>query len=150
MEVGLGIAFQDSAPLYLMDGEHQIMISDAINESDRLSSCSKRVRKKLAQEAGVFQVYRFEVASNHDDPGVEAGLEDLRLSYNVGGICLSEPAFRKLQEEIALTPCVPDLRKTNSKNRWLDAEVRILFGHCAHDEWRFPQDRNQEEPPRAG
>ena len=73
MEVGLGIAFQDSAPLYLMDGEHQIMISDAINESDRLSSCSKRVRKKLAQDAGVFQVYRFEVASNHDDPGVEAG-----------------------------------------------------------------------------
>jgi hypothetical protein len=128
MEVGLGIAYQDSAPLYLMDGEHQIMISDAINESDRLSSCSKRVRKKLAQEAGVFQVYRFEVASNHDDPGVEAGLEDLRLSYNVGGICLSEAAFCKLQEEISLTPCVPDLRKTNSKNRWLDAECRFFSG----------------------
>ncbi len=31
MEVGLGIAYQDSAPLYLMDGEHRIMISDAIN-----------------------------------------------------------------------------------------------------------------------
>ena len=30
MEVGLGIAYQDSAPLYLMDGEHRIMISDAM------------------------------------------------------------------------------------------------------------------------
>ena len=33
------------------------MISDAINESDRLSSCNKQVRKKIAPEAGVFQVY---------------------------------------------------------------------------------------------
>src|ERR1700687_151450 len=57
MELGLGIAYQDSAPLYLMDGDHRIMISDAINESDRLSSCSKRFRKKLASDAGVFQVY---------------------------------------------------------------------------------------------
>ena len=51
MELGLGIAYQDSAPLYLMDGDHRIMISDAINESDRLSSCNKRVRKKLAPDA---------------------------------------------------------------------------------------------------
>ena len=51
MEVGLGVAYQDSPPLYLMDGEHRIMISDAINESDRLSSCSKRVRKKIAPDA---------------------------------------------------------------------------------------------------
>jgi hypothetical protein len=29
MEVGLGVAYQDSPPLYLMDGEHRIMISDA-------------------------------------------------------------------------------------------------------------------------
>jgi len=42
MELGLGIAYQDSAPLYLMDGDHRIMMSDAINESDRLSSCNKR------------------------------------------------------------------------------------------------------------
>ena len=43
MELGLGIAFhRDSAPLYLMDGDHRIMISrNAINESDRpLSSCN--------------------------------------------------------------------------------------------------------------
>src|SRR5499427_4944499 len=32
LELGLGITLQESAPLYLMDGEHQIMISEALNE----------------------------------------------------------------------------------------------------------------------
>src|SRR6202049_1841466 len=29
LELGIGITLQESAPLYLMDGEHQIMISEA-------------------------------------------------------------------------------------------------------------------------
>ncbi len=128
MEVGLGIAYQDSPPLYLMDGEHRIMISDAINVSDRLSSCNKRVRKKIAPDAGVFQVYSVQIGGNNavdvatktgtpagrseaaasgtGTPGVEApeiASEEVRLNYNVGGICLSESAFRKLQQEISLT-----------------------------------------------
>jgi hypothetical protein len=101
MEVGLGLAYQDSAPLYLMDGEHRIMISDAINDSDRLSSCNKRVRKKLAPDAGIFQVYSVQIGSNESP---DSGVEELRLNYNVGGICLSEAAFRKMQQEIALVP----------------------------------------------
>jgi hypothetical protein len=125
MEVGLGISYQDSPPLYLMDGEHRITISDAINESDRLSSCSKRVRRKLAAQAGVFQVYRFDAAGNQEGANGEADAEDLRLSYNVGGICLSQAAFHKLQEEIALDPCFTDFRAAaqtkknlNDSNRW--------------------------------
>ena len=47
IELGVGISFQDSAPMYLMDGEQRIMISDALNESDRLSSCNKKVRKSM-------------------------------------------------------------------------------------------------------
>jgi len=39
------------------------MISDAINESDRLSSCNKRVRKRMAPDAGVFQVYSVLIGS---------------------------------------------------------------------------------------
>ncbi len=109
MELGLGIAYQDSAPLYLMDGDHRIMISDAINESDRLSSCSKRVRKKLAPDAGVFQVYSVLIGGGgsnkkNDSASADAGVEEMRLNYNVGGICLSEAAFRKLREEISLSP----------------------------------------------
>jgi hypothetical protein len=109
MELGLGIAYQDSPPLYLMDGDHRIMISDAINESDRLSSCSKRVRKKLAADAGVFQVYSVLIGGGgnnkkHDSASADAGVEEMRLNYNVGGICLSEAAFRKLGQEISLSP----------------------------------------------
>ncbi len=128
IEVGLGISYQDSAPLYLMDGEHRIMISDAINESDRLSSCSKRVRKKLSVDAGVFQVYRFEVGGNSEDTNVEASGEDLRLSYNVGGICLSESAFHKLQQEISLTPWNANLKESGFNGPWTDREGEFFIG----------------------
>ena len=133
MEVGLGIAFHDSPPLYLMDGEHQIMISDAINESDRLSSCSKGVRKKIAEAAGIFQVYRFDVAGNQNGTVADAGREDLRLSYNVGGVCLSEAGFRRLKQEISLTPWAPAFSEAgpggpSSSNPWLDRENKFFVG----------------------
>jgi hypothetical protein len=127
MEIGLGVSFQDSPPLYLMDGEHRIMISDAINESDRLSSCTKRVRKKLAAEAGVFQVFRMELAGS-EDGGPEATGEDLRLSYNVGGICLSEAAFAKLREEISLTPWAANLSNPGFKVPWVDKQSQFFIG----------------------
>jgi hypothetical protein len=120
MELGLGIAYQDSAPLYLMDGEHRIMISDAINESDRLSSCNKRVRKKFAPDAGLFRVFRLQISANADSDGAS---EDIIMNYNVGGICLSEAAFKKLQQEISLAPW-----KTNFKGKWIDDQREFLIG----------------------
>jgi class 3 adenylate cyclase len=127
IEVGLGVAYQNSAPLYLMDGEHRIMISDAINESDRLSSCSKRVRKRLANEAGVFQVYTVQIGADQSAAGGEAG-EDLRLNYNVGGICLSEAAFKKLQHEISLTHWEANLETPGFGGPWVDREGEFLIG----------------------
>jgi class 3 adenylate cyclase len=124
LEVGLGIAYQDSPPLYLTDGEHRIMISDAINESDRLSSCSKRIRKKLATDAGVFQVYSVQIGSNQDGTVAEGG-EDLRLNYNVSGICLSAAAFSKLRLEISLAKWADG---NKFKGPWLDAEGEFLVG----------------------
>jgi hypothetical protein len=133
MEVGLGIAYQDSAPLYLMDGEHRIMISDAINESDRLSSCSKRVRKKLAPDAGVFQVYSVLIGgaannTNNKSGSAETGEEDMRLNYNVGGICLSEAAFQKLQLEISLTPWTANPEKAGFNGPWIDTQGEFFLG----------------------
>ncbi len=133
MELGLGIAYQDSPPLYLMDGEHRIMISDAINESDRLSSCSKRVRKKLAPDAGVFQVYSVQIGGegnkkNNDSASAEAGAEEMRLNYNVGGICLSEAAFRKLRQEISLSPWTPDRSESGFNSPWIDDEREYFVG----------------------
>jgi len=140
MEVGLGIAYQDRAPLYLMDGNHRIMISDAINESDRLSSCSKRLRKRLADEAGVFQVFAVQIGDNQNgvnardnqnggaNGGGEAGGEELRLNYNVGGISLSEAAFSKLQQEISLTPWAPDLKSPGFNSPWVDRAAKFFVG----------------------
>ncbi|MGB9236319.1 MAG: hypothetical protein WCC04_18070 [Terriglobales bacterium] len=127
MEVGLGIAYQNSPPLHLMDGNHRIMISDAINESDRLSSCSKRVRKRLADEAGAFQVYTVQIGGNGDAAGGEAS-EELRLNYNVGGICLSEAAFCKLRQEISLACWSADLRIPGFDGPWLDREGQFFVG----------------------
>jgi hypothetical protein len=132
MEVGLGITYQDSPPLYLMDGEHRIMISDAINVSDRLSSCNKRVRKKVAPDAGIFQVYSVQIGgegnqgSGNEDG--ETGAEEMRLNYNVGGICLSEEAFKKLQQEITLSEWAVDPRNPGFSGPWIDKESDYFVG----------------------
>jgi hypothetical protein len=94
------------------------MISDAINESDRLSSCNKRVRKKLTPDAGLFRVYRLQISADAD-----GGSEEITINYNVGGICLSEPAFKKLQQEISLNPWKPNFR-----GKWVDEQREFLVG----------------------
>jgi hypothetical protein len=102
LELGVGISFQDSAPMYLMDGEQRIMISDALNESDRLSSCSKRVRKTIEGLQSPFHVYSFQTVG---DAEMEEGSDDFILNYNLNGIRMNEGAFRRLQQEISLEPC---------------------------------------------
>ena len=102
LELGVGISYQESAPMYLMDGEQRIMISDALNESDRLSSCSKRVRKTIEGLQSPFHVYTFQTAG---DAEIEEGSDDFTLNYNLNGIRMNEAAFRRLQQEISLEPC---------------------------------------------
>jgi class 3 adenylate cyclase len=104
LELGIGITLQEAAPLYLMDGEHQIMISEALNESDRLSSCNKRARRVMESQAGPFHVYVFQpgdAATAQDRP---PSPDESAISYNLGGIRMNEAAFRKLEQEITLTP----------------------------------------------
>ena len=74
LELGTGISFQDSAPMYLMDGDQQIMISDALNESDRLSSCSKRVRKAIEGVESPFNVYAFQTLNDSEEVAVRTTL----------------------------------------------------------------------------
>jgi hypothetical protein len=97
LELGIGIAYQESSPMYLMDGDTRIMISDALNESDRLSSCS-RIARRILPLGGPFSVYLFQMS------GGEAfnGIDDGPALYNVGGIQLSAAAFARLQQEISL------------------------------------------------
>ena len=115
LELGIGISFQDSPPMYLMDGDRQIMISDALNESDRLSSCNKRVRKMLNAVDTPFNVHAFQTAE------VQESDEDLIVKYNLNGIKMSEAAFARLQQEMSIEACPPGV--TNS---W-DSETSQLY-----------------------
>jgi hypothetical protein len=121
LELGVGITLQESAPLYLMDGEHQIMISEALNESDRLSSCNKRARKLMESQAGPFHVYAFQSG----DPTQAANPEDTVVSFNLGGIRMNEAAFRKLEQEISLVPLTVKLPASISADK---GEYRLFSG----------------------
>ncbi len=93
LEVGIGISYQDSAPMYLMDGNKQIMISKALNESDRLSSCSKGMRRLLEDRELLFNVFSFKAVEDEDTGG---NPDEFLLRYNIGGIHINEAAFQKL------------------------------------------------------
>ncbi|MGZ7074046.1 MAG: hypothetical protein ACXVKL_16520, partial [Candidatus Angelobacter sp.] len=99
LELGIGISYQDSAPMYLMDGNKKIMISKALNESDRLSSCSKGVRRLLEDRELLFNVFSFKAVEDEDTGG---NPDEFLLRYNIGGIHINEAAFQKLRGEISL------------------------------------------------
>ncbi len=120
LELGIGICYQDSAPMYLMDGNQQIMISPALNESDRLSSCSKSARKLFSGIDSLFNVYCFQTIEDADTGGQP---DEFLMRYNVGGINLSEPAFRKLQQEISL-----ELHEVRLPTLWDEDGVRLHTG----------------------
>ncbi|HEX7288857.1 MAG TPA: hypothetical protein VF532_21920 [Candidatus Angelobacter sp.] len=114
LELGIGISYQDSAPMYLMDGPRQIMISRAINESDRLSSCSKGVRRLLEDRNLLFNVFSFKTVEDEHTGG---NPDEFLLRYNIGGIHMSAAAFEKLRTEICLQPFdlkVPMIWKTST------------------------------------
>lgn len=97
LELGLGIAFCADAPAYLYDERRKIMISPAINQADRLSSCSSELRKDTSWRRS--RRHRVEVMRKESDQsGKHGGL----LRYNVNGIDLDPPAFAKLKSEMVL------------------------------------------------
>ena len=110
LELGIGISFQDGSPAFLFDGNQRIMISPAINLADRLSACSKDLRKVKTFNDSPFNIYVFQ------DEGKRASgqsVDDTFLRYNVNGIELNENGFRKLSEEIDLQ--VLDHKITNER-----------------------------------
>jgi hypothetical protein len=124
LELGVGITLQESAPLYLMDGEHQIMISEALNESDRLSSCNKKARKIMESQAGPFHVYVFQ-SEDVGAPSKDANPEDSVISFNLGGIRMNLAAFRKLEQEISLAPLAVKLPRAIASDK---GEYRLSSG----------------------
>jgi len=106
LELGIGISYQDAAPMYLMDGQSRIMISKALNESDRLSSCNRGARKILEGSETLFNVFCFQTVDDEDTGG---NPEEFLMRYNLGGIHMSEAAYRKLRQEVSLQPIEMEL-----------------------------------------
>jgi hypothetical protein len=101
LEIGIGVAYQGSAPTYWTDGESKIMISKALNLSDRLSGCAKLAKRILATQKTDFALFQFLTAME----GASAEeLDEFLVRYNMNGIELNEEGFQKLSEEILLEP----------------------------------------------
>jgi hypothetical protein len=99
LELGVGIAFQPSAPAYWVDGDSRIMISRALNLSDRLSSCSKAARRLLGDKASLFRLFVFQPAMQGAE---EDEADEFLIRFNLNGVELNDEGFAKLSEEIAL------------------------------------------------
>jgi class 3 adenylate cyclase len=122
LEIGIGIAFQGSAPTYWSDGESRIMISKALNLSDRLSGCAKLAKRMLTGQKTLFSVFQFLTAME----GASAEeLDEFLVRYNMNGIELNEEGFEKLSEEISL-----EAIKTTQDYPWgkQKEEVTLYFG----------------------
>jgi hypothetical protein len=120
LELGVGVAFQDSAPSLWMDGDSRIMISRALNLSDRLSSCSKMAKRLFRQNPSPFNVYLLQTLM---EDAVEDEGEELLIRYNLNGIELNEEAFAKLSSEISLAPMIG-----NFPLPWGKERVQLYFG----------------------
>jgi hypothetical protein len=120
LELGVGVAFQDSAPSLWMDGDSRIIISRALNLSDRLSSCSKMAKRLFQANPSPFNVFHLQSMM---EEAVEEEGEELLIRYNLNGIELNEEGFQKLGAEISLAPM-----GGNFPLPWGKERVQIYFG----------------------
>jgi hypothetical protein len=120
LELGVGVAFQDSAPSLWMDGDSRIIISRALNLSDRLSSCSKMAKRLFQSNPSPFNVFHLQTLM--EDAAEDEG-EELLIRYNLNGIELNEEGFQKLGTEISLAPM-----GGNFPLPWGKERVQIYFG----------------------
>jgi hypothetical protein len=99
LELGIGICFNEGPPAFLFDGDSKIMISPAISQADRMSSCDKMLRKIFKSQNDIFSVFVFE---NELEEMAENSADDSTYRYNVNGIELNEEGFLKMAKEIKL------------------------------------------------
>ena len=120
LELGIGISYQDSAPMYLMYGTQRITISKALNESDRLSSCSKGARKFIVDKQMAFNVFNLQTVQDRD---VTENPDEFLVRYNINGVLISKAAFEKLSQEISLKE-----HRVQLLSLWPGEPVRFFSG----------------------
>ncbi len=115
IELGLGIAYADGAPTYLVDQNRRLTISPAIQWARRLASCDALLRETCRVARG----RRLCVAAPvHREKG-DAAL----VRYNVNGIELDIAAFTRLHVEISL-------RKMVTRKRGGRLPTTLYAGFC--------------------
>jgi hypothetical protein len=114
------VAYQGSAPTYWIDGDSRIMISKALNLSDRLSGCGKLAKRMLAGQKSDFSLFQFLTALEGASP---EELDEFLVRYNMNGIELNDEGFEKLSEEISL-----DSIETKLDMPWGKETVTLFFG----------------------
>ena len=120
LEIGIGVAFQGSAPTYWTDGESRIMISKALNLSDRLSGCAKIAKRLLTGQKTHFSLFQFLTAME----GASAEeLDEFLVRFNMNGIELNEEGFQKLSEEISLESV-----ETRVDMPWGKENITLYYG----------------------
>jgi class 3 adenylate cyclase len=120
LEIGIGVAFQGSAPTYWTDGDSRIMISKALNLSDRLSGCAKLAKRMLGKQKTHFAVFQFLTAME----GASAEeLDEFLVRFNMNGIELNEEGFQKLSDEISLESIAMKLEMP-----WGKEPVTLFYG----------------------
>jgi hypothetical protein len=120
LELGIGVAFQGSAPTYWVDGDSRIMISKALNLSDRLSGCAKLAKRLLTSQKTHFSVFQF---LNALEGASAEELDEFLVRYNMNGIELNEEGFQKLSEEISLESI-----ETKLEMPWGKENVTLYYG----------------------
>jgi hypothetical protein len=120
LELGVGVAFQDSAPSLWEDADSKIMISRALNLSDRLSSCAKMAKRLFQTNASPFNVFLLQTLM---DDAADDESEELLVRFNLNGIVLNEEGFQKLSAEISLSPMGGNFPLPWGKDR-----VQLYFG----------------------
>jgi len=126
LELGLGIAFSDTAPTFLYDEGREIMISPAINRADQLSSCSAALKrsefgKKLGRGVMVLAPPADEIINKESS--------DRLMRYNVNGIELDFPAYYKLKSELSFRRVELDSGKRSRNDHLLVGRYPDLEGH---------------------
>jgi hypothetical protein len=109
IEVGLGIAYAERAPVYLFDQQRKLTVSPAVDRARELAACHMLLRRncRLPGERGLCVARPID---GDDDP--QAAL----MRYNVFGIELDGDAFSQLHVELAMRRIRSHDRRADSKD----------------------------------
>ena len=121
LELGVGVAFQDSAPSLWMDGDsqdHDFARAESFGPAVELledgeAAVSDRIRRRSMCTC---------LQTLMEDAAADEG-EELLIRYNLNGIELNEEGFQKLSAEISLAPM-----GGNFPLPWGKERVQLFFG----------------------